>query len=83
MNLEEKTELYEEYLNSRATTINIHIPNGPKISFPRSWDYRGDLKQIKLKSLHDPSIVSKAVNVEEIDLMPIANFKYYQITITR
>jgi len=83
MNLEEKTELYQEYLSSRARTIELHIPKGPKISFLKAWDYRGDLKEIKLKSLYDPSIVAKAVKVEEIDLMPIANFKYYQITITR
>lgn len=83
LTLAEKTELYETYLSDRAKTINLQIPKGPKISFLKAWDYRGDLKEIKLKTLYDPSVVSKAVKVEEVDLMPVANFKYYQITITR
>jgi len=83
MNLEEKTELYESYLSDRARTIQVQIPKGPKLSFLKSWDFKGGLNIVKFKTLYDPSIVSKSVKVEEIDLMPVANFKYYQITINR
>jgi hypothetical protein len=83
MNLEEKTELYETYLSDRSRTIQVQIPKGPKISFLRCWDYKGDMKHVHFKTLNHPEITHENMKIEEVDLSPIANITYFQITITR
>lgn len=83
LNLEEKTELYEAYLSDRARTIDVQIPKGPKISFLKCWDYKGSMKDVQFKTLYDPDIAHKNMNIEEVSLLPIADIIYYQITILR
>ncbi len=83
MTLEEKTELYETYLSKRSRTIEVRIPKGPKISFLRSWDYIGNMKQVRFKTLNVPEYTHESMKIEEVSLKPIANITYYQITIDR
>lgn len=83
MTIEEKSQLYETYLSDRARTIEVPLKGGPKITYLKCWDYKATLKEITFKSLHDLPLEHSSVKIEEVDLMPIANFKYYQITVTR
>lgn len=80
---EQKGRLYEDYLSQKPKILRVDVPNGMKLVFNKTWDYKADLKKITFKSLGRPTIDYNGVDIESIDLQPIANFVYHQITIKR
>lgn len=80
---EQKNKLYEDYLSQKTKILRVDAPNGMKLLFNKTWDYKDSLKNITFKSINKPSIDYKDIDIETINLMPISNFTYYQITIKR
>jgi hypothetical protein len=80
---EDKHDLYQGYLSQKSQILKVAVSNNIKLVFNKTWDYKADLKQITFKSLTKPSINYNGVQVETIDLQPVANFTYYQITIKK
>lgn len=81
---EQKGKLYEEYLAEKSKPLSIDIPNGFKLKFSQCWNYVASMKEISFNTMSKIDIVgNKSITIEVVDLMPVANFKYYHITIKR
>lgn len=78
---EDKTKLYEEYLSQRAKILRVNTSKAIKLVFNKTWDYKAGLTSVTFKSITRPVTDYTGVIMEEVNLRPVANFRYYQITI--
>lgn len=83
MDANEKKELYEAYLLDRSRQIKVEIPNGPVLNWNKCWNYKSNLKEVSFNTLMEPEIEHKLMKSEVVDLMPVANVKYWHITVLR
>ena len=64
-------------------TIETDIPNGPKVKWLECWDYKANLEEISFKTKTLPPIQNPLLEAKEMDMLPVQNFKFWQVTIRR
>jgi len=76
-----KQEEYNLMLNSKHHDLITPVKNSKEIKWMRTWDLRKTMAKTTFKTLMPPPYEHKLISVEEIDLLPMANYKIYKITI--
>lgn len=79
----DKHEEYELMQSSSKTAIDVQIPNGPLLKLKNVWNYFAGLSEITLKTTMSINVENPLLIVEEIDLAPVTNKKFYKVTIRR
>lgn len=69
--------------NSELRTIETPINRGATIKWHGSWDYKSNLNETTFKTLTKQPYPHKLIEATEVDLSPIANIKFYKVTIKR
>ena len=83
MILKTKQEEYEIMLNSSKRTIKVEIPNGPKLDFHNSWDYKTNLTETTFKTNTYVEVGHPLLTVSVLDLSPVTTEKIWSIKILR
>lgn len=79
-----KSEEYARMKNEGQRTIEVVIPNGPKTSWVKCWDFKDDLKHVSFKTLTPPTLYPyPAITFVEVNLMPAHNVTFWHVTIKR
>lgn len=79
----DKHEEYEIMQSSLKTSVDVQIPNGPLLKLKNVWNYFAGLTEITLKTTSVIDVKNPLLIVEEIDLAPVTNKKFYKVTIKR
>jgi hypothetical protein len=78
-----KQEEYTLMQTSQPHDIITHIKNGKDIKWLKVWDHRNTPTLTTFKTLMSPPYEHKLISAEEIDLMPVAAYKIYKVTIKK
>lgn len=79
----DKHEEYEIMQSSLKTSVDVQIPNGPLLKLKNVWNYFAGLTEITLKTTSVIDVKNPLLIVEEIDLAPVTNKKFYKVTVKR
>ena len=78
-----KQEEYNLMLNSKHYDLVTPVKNSQDIKWLRVWDHRATPTVTTFKTLMPPPHKHPLISSEVIDLMPMANYKIYKITIKK
>jgi len=78
-----KQEEYTLMLNSKHNDLITPVKNSKEIKWLRVWDHRATPALTTFKTLMPPPYKHELITAEEINLMPLANYKIYKITIKK
>lgn len=78
-----KQEEYTLMQTSKPYDLVTSVKGSTNIKWLRVWHHKASPTQISFRTLMPPPYEHKLIKSEEIDLLPIANYKVYKITIKR
>jgi len=78
-----KQEEYTLMQNSKPYDLVTPIKGGRSIKWLRVWHHKASPTQTSFRTLMGPPYEHKLIKAEKIDLLPVANYQIYKITIKK
>lgn len=78
-----KEEEYTLMQTSKPYDLTTPITGGTPIKWLRVWKHKASPTQTSFRTLMPPPYKHKLIKAEKIDLLPLANYTVYKITIKK